>query len=64
MTVTITAFERSPDGGDGIFKGTKLGDLPIEQPSKVDLVVNRKTADDLGLKIPRLIWLQAAKVIE
>jgi putative ABC transport system substrate-binding protein len=49
---------------DRIFKGTKPGDIPIEQPSKLDLSINRKTADALGLKIPQSILLQAARVIE
>ncbi|HEX4235216.1 MAG TPA: ABC transporter substrate-binding protein [Caldimonas sp.] len=47
-----------------IFKGAKPADIPIEQPTKIDLVINRKTADALGLKIPRLILLQATRVIE
>ena len=47
-----------------IFNGAKPGDLPIEQPSKIDLVVNRRTADALHLRIPQLLLLQAARVIE
>ena len=39
-------------------------DLPVEQPSRFDLVLNMKTAKALGLKIPQSILLQATKVIE
>jgi hypothetical protein len=49
---------------DKIFKGAKPGDLPVEQPSKIDLVINRKTASVLGLEIPQALLLQAARVIE
>ena len=49
---------------DKIFRGAKPGDLPIEQPMKFDLAINRKTADALELKIPQAIWLQATRVIE
>jgi putative ABC transport system substrate-binding protein len=49
---------------DKILKGTKPGDLPIEQPTRFDLIVNRKVANALGLKIPNSILVRAERVIE
>jgi putative ABC transport system substrate-binding protein len=57
-------FRRAAELADRILRGTKPGDIPVEQPTKFDLIVNLTTAKALGLTIPDSFLIRADEVIE
>ena len=67
MTYGLNLKERFRRPGyfvDRIFRGARAGELPIEQPAKLELVVNLKIAKKLGITIPQTIMARADRVIQ
>ena len=63
-SILTEQIRRAAHLADKILKGSKPGDIPVELPTRCELVVNKRTAKALGITIPGEVMLQATRVIE